>query len=756
MHHLPAKQSACRTRASPSRILTAVVHAAIVLAVLVVLMRIDLMPKSVPPRTPTKINNSPDAYTQPAPLSFDVSHPWYRGHQRALKEITQLTRSQKKYMVLGLGERGGPCEGVIASQPHIGFKGLCLQDGPVGPRMIENITAKPAHLNLAATFDRELMEKYGIAVGKEFRRWGINVALGPMMNMVRAPTAGRNWESGGADPFLTSASASLIVRGIQSQGVIATAKHLILNEQEHYRSDSSSNIDMRTLMEIYMQPFEACVNEGVGAVMCSYNLINNTYACANDEIINNILKGPDINFRGFVMTDWFAHYSLMASDMVMAGRDNSHDTFAAIDPLTVDSLTLDDIPDSRLDDMVLRILTVYYSFRQDTDFPDHKFNAWIDRPKGVYKFKYEFEASRQLARDVGAASVIMLKNDGRLLPLPKNAGGLVVGVIGEDARRPTLLNDEGTWDGTLAQGMGSGSCEFPYLYSPLEGIQDRVKHTLEYTTNNDIEAAVSVAKAVDIAIVFANVQSGEGWDRGHLKLDKSGDELIEAVANANQKTIVVVHTVGQIEMPWVDHPNISAVLFPLMPGQETGNSLSDVIFGHVNPSGRLPFTIYKERKDYAADVVYSSPDPIPQINYNEGLYFDYRHADKYNITPQFPFGFGLSYTTFEFKELEVQKLKNGAIEATVVVKNTGDYDGHEVVQLYVSFPEAADEPPKVLKGFERVFVRKGSSKKVRILVDKKAFRVWLSGGWQYVPGDYSIILGSSSRDLKAEATLTLF
>ncbi|KAJ3099861.1 hypothetical protein HK100_004822 [Physocladia obscura] len=469
--------------------------------------------------------------------------------------------------------------------------------------------------------------------------------------------------------------------------------------------------------------------------------------------------------------------------MVMAGHDNSGETLSSggvnIKSLAVDSLTVADIPDERLDDMVLRILTVYYGFRQDSDFPDHTFNAWIDRPKNVYKYSYEFQESRKLTRDIGAASVILLKNDARLLPLdPK----IKIGVVGEDARRPTILNDEGTWDGTLAQGLGSGSCEFPYIIAPIDGIRKRVEvsrggFVLEYTKNNDLNSGKTVAEKVDVVIVFANAQSGEGWDRGDLKLNKGGNELvsflaqfdilpfkknphlkfkIEAVASINKNTIVVIHTVGQIEMPWINHPNISAVLFPLMPGQETGNSLADVLFGDVNPSGRLPFTIYRNQQDYAAQVVTSSPDKIPQVNYNEGLYFDYRHVDKYNIKPLFPFGHGLSYTSFEYANLKITTELAGSVKVSVDIKNIGNYNGHEVVQLYVQFPETAEEPPKLLKGFDRVFIVKGSTVKVLLHVEKRDLRVWLHGGWKWVAGTYGFVVGASSKDLRLEESIVLF
>ncbi|KAJ3052622.1 hypothetical protein HDU99_008136, partial [Rhizoclosmatium hyalinum] len=255
-------------------------------------------------------------WTPSKPLSPD--HPWFPATQRAIKAVKTLSRDQKLELIMGIGFTGGPCLGNTVTIESIGFKGLCLQDSPMGVQLTDNVTAFPSGLNVAATFDKELMEQYGKAMGKEFRELGANIQLGPGLNLLRAPAGGRNWEGPGGDPYLASVSASLIVRGIQSNGVIATAKHLIANEQEHFRHSSSSNLDKRTLMEVYMAPFDACIREGVGAIMCSYNKLNQEYTCANSYLVNEIVKG-DLDFRGIVMTDWYAIYDLNVSDLIMPG-----------------------------------------------------------------------------------------------------------------------------------------------------------------------------------------------------------------------------------------------------------------------------------------------------------------------------------------------------------------------------------------------------------------------------------------------------
>ncbi|KAI9347214.1 glycoside hydrolase superfamily [Obelidium mucronatum] len=695
---------------------------------------------------------------------------------------------------MGVGRAN--CIGNIAKVDSIpGFNGLCLQDGSMGVTFTENVTAFPSGLNAAATFDRALILEYATALGAEFRYLGANVALGPMMNLVRAPTGGRNWEGPGGDPYLASVSASLIVRGIQSNGVIAAAKHFIANEQEHFRHTSSSNVDKRTLMELYLPPFEACVREGVGAVMCGYNKLNQVYACQNSDLIDGILK-KELGFRGFVVTDWGAAYSLLVSDMIMSGgqpilshtqqEQNGNTTAEA---MLTKAVTLDNLPESRLNEMVSRILTSYYKMGQDQNYPDHndKISSWTTpRAKNVYNYEYRFKHHAELARRVATASTILVKNekegglpivipdvengeDGKI-KIPEEAPTRVfkIAVLGEDARLPTILNEyayQAVTDGTLGQGWGSGTEDYPYLISPLEGITNRVselKHVevASSVDNDELENVRETAETADIAIVFANANSGEELtvegnqgDRNDLKLWHDGDALIEAVASVNKRTIVVLHTVGAVEMKWINHPNITAVIYALLPGQESGAAIAQVLFGDVNPSGRLPFTIHKERKDYAADVLYDSTDETPQINYTEGLYIDYMHSDKFNITPLFPFGHGLSYTQFRYSQMKIYQadVKDpwGDVTVQISVENIGSVHGHEVVQLYVGNPKEAKSPVKQLKGFEKVWIEAGGVAIVRIVVKKRDVRVWHEG-WTNVGGEYVFYAGASSGDIRLQ------
>ncbi|KAJ3333822.1 hypothetical protein HDU76_002928 [Blyttiomyces sp. JEL0837] len=709
------------------------------------------------------------------PPKLSPDHPWFEATIRAEHDVTKLSLEEKVRIVTGVGWQKGKCVGNIAPVDTIGFKGLCLQDGPAGIRFTENVTAFPASINVAATFDKTLMKAHGEALGVEARNRGVHVLLAPMMNMMRAPAGGRNWEGQGADPYLASISASLQVAGIQSQGVIATAKHLLANEQEHYRDTSSSNVNERVLMEYYMAPFTACVKEGVGAIMCSYNKLNGFYTCENSELVNHILKGVN-NFRGFVMTDWWAAHSdiptAMVTDMMMPGEKSfiSFDSYFGKNLISKVKKGL--VPMERIDDMVTRILSAHYHLKQDNgSFPETTIDSWKTRKPRI-DLDPTYPKHAQHARDVASASTILLKNAG-VLPLSATKLGSLA-IIGEDAGPPKKLNqyaDRGGIDGTLAIGWGSGTAEFPYLIDPLKGILDELAgQSVEITShleNKDLNAARKAAEGKDAAIVCVMSNSGEAYltvegnagDRKDLKLWHGGDELINAVASVNQNTIVVIHSPGAVDMPWIDHLNISAIVMALMPGQESGHALADVLFGKINPSGRLPFTIHSDRTKYAADVIYSSYESTPIIDYKEGFLVDYMHSDFYNIEPLYPFGFGLSYSSFKYSDLVISKIDapEGAYKVSFTIANTSPRAGHEVAQMYVGYPADAESPPKLLKGFERIWVDAGKSVTVDLVLDLNEMKVWDTQmkGWKLVPGDYIVKVGGSSKHLPLENVIAV-
>ncbi|KAJ6586023.1 glycoside hydrolase superfamily [Mycena capillaripes] len=577
---------------------------------------------------------------------------WVNAVARAKKFVAGLTLEEKINVTTGL-DISGPCVGNTGTIPRLGWNGLCLQDSPLGVRLAQYVSAFPAGINAAATWDTALIEARGKAMGAEFHGKGVNVALGPMTNMGRQAASGRNWEGFGADPFLSGVATAATINGIQSTGVIATVKHFIANEQEHFRGGSeasqiySSNIDDKTFHELYLWPFAEAIHTGVGAVMCAYNKINQTQACQNSKIINGVLK-EELGFMGFVMSDWAAMIdgiqpALAGLDMNMPGffaygrgpqTEGNPDT--AINGWwgsnLIEMVKNGSVPEARVDDMVVRTFAAYYKLGQDKGYPEIS----IKNPVNVQADHYK------LIRQIGAASTVLLKNTNKALPLAvKNIKRIAI--LGSDAGpNPDGANgcsDRGCSQGTMAMGWGSGTTNFPYLIDPLQAITAHIQSinptvVIDAVLNDFNLAQVrTVSSLADTCLVFVSADSGEGY---------------------------INHTVGPVTMEgWIEHPNVTAVLYAGVPGQETGNAIVDVLFADgaqaTNPSGRLPYTIAKAREDYPADVVYASGDGTPQITYEEGLGIDYRWFDIKNITPRFEFGFGLSYTTFGYSSLMVAK-----------------------------------------------------------------------------------------------------
>lgn len=657
---------------------------------------------------------------------------WAESYKKAHAMVSRMTLTEKVNVTTGTGWSMGLAVGTNGPATHVGFPQLQLQDGPLGIRFADNITAFPAGITVGATWNRELMYARGKAHGNEAKNKGINVLLGPCVGPLgRIPAGGRNWEGFGADPYLQGVAGAETVKGVQSEGVMATIKHFVANEQEHFRQPwewglphaISSNLDDRTLHELYAWPFGDAVKAGVASVMCSYNQINNSYACGNSKLMNGILK-DELGFQGFVMSDWLAQRSgvstaLAGLDMTMPGDGLSWaDGQSLWGPQLTKAVLNGSVPVARLNDMVTRIVASWYQLGQDdeTKWPREppNFSSWTNEKMGVMfpgskspqeevevnKFINVMANHSVIAREVAAEGTVLLKNE-NVLPLSKEGfvdaklrrdiklkvhgkrhdGKLKVGIFGEDAgpgKGPNACLDRGCNQGTLGSGWGSGAVEFPYLVTPIEAISkefDDAKVELhEYLTNTPAfdkneEATVS---DLELCIVFANADSGEGFikrdgiagDRNDLLLHKGGDDLIVKVASkcggGHGDVVVVIHSVGPVLMEkWIELPNVKAVLMANLPGEESGNALVDVLFGKINPSGKLPYTIGHTLDEYGpgAKVMYIPNGVVPQQDFNEGLYIDYRHFDKYSITPRFEFGFGLSYTTFQVSNAKVTELK---------------------------------------------------------------------------------------------------
>jgi beta-glucosidase len=521
---------------------------------------------------------------------------------------------------------------------------------------------------------------------------------------------------------LQGIAAAETIKGIQQEGVIATIKHFIGNEQEHFRQSwewglpnaMSSNIDDRTLHEMYAWPFQDSVKAGVGSVMCSYQMLNNSYSCGNSKLLNGILK-DELGFQGFVQSDWLAQRSGVASalaglDVTMPGDGLTWAQGTSLwGPELTKSVLNGSLPISRLNDMVTRVVAAWYKLGQDDkskfDGKGPNFSSWTNDRMGLINFGSPDDKDIQIvnqfidvqgtgdqahsiiAREVATEGTVLVKNDG-ILPLSKDGWPADankelkyrIGIFGEDAGEgdgPNACADRACNQGTLGSGWGSGAVEFPYLITPAAALKEAFNkdkvYVTDFPTNTPpLKQAPAILADQDVCIVFVNSDSGEGYkswsgingDRNDLFLQKGGDKLVTDIAEGcgggNGSTIVVVHSVGPVILDkWINLSGVEAVILANLPGEESGNAITDILLGNVNPSGKLPYTIGKSLEDYGpgAKILYYANGAVPQQNFSEGLYIDYRHFDRAGIEPTFEFGFGLSYTTFEYSNIVVNTVR---------------------------------------------------------------------------------------------------
>ncbi|ORX36015.1 glycosyl hydrolase family 3 N terminal domain-domain-containing protein [Kockovaella imperatae] len=738
---------------------------------------------------PYPLNTSIDGY------AAHISSNWVTAHQKARARLAGWTQQEKVNLTTGAGWQVGRCVGNINPIPSQNFPGLCLEDSPLGVRDTDFNSAFPAGINAAATFDKDLMYKRGYAMGQEHKGKGVNVALGPMTNMGRVAAGGRNWEGFGADPYLSGWASEQTIKGMQDAGVQACVKHFIGNEQEHYRTTESSDIDDRTMREIYSHPFLRAVAADVASVMCSYNQVNGSWACQNPQILNKILK-TDFGFQGYVMSDWQATMSGVSSvnsglDMTMPGDVVFNSLTSYFGQNLTAAVNNGSVEAARLDDMAERIMAAYYLVGQDAPgYPAVNFDAFRSM-QSINNSHVNVQGDHyKLIEEMGAASIVLLKNDGSLpLNQPKS-----IALIGEDAGPsplgPNGYGDRGGDSGTLAMGWGSGTANFPYLIDPLMAIATQARKDGTdlnwYLDDWNLDGVMSVAVGAEVAIVCINADSGEDYitvdgnqgDRNNLTAWLNGDAVVQAAASVNNNTVVVVHSVGPLIIePWIENPNITAVLWAGIPGQESGNGLVDVLYGWYNPSGRLPYTIAKQRSDYPAEVLYESTDPHPQIVYAEGLNIDYRHFLSANITPRFEFGFGLSYTSFDYSNVEIwsngnakrwqdendgipvggflsDKLQAPQWTVQAQVQNVGPVNGCDIPQLYLEYPASAGEPPRVLRDFTKLNLDPGATSTIQFTLSNYDVSIWdvPSQSWVIPDGTFTVVVAKSSFDQGCSTT----
>jgi beta-glucosidase len=666
--------------------------------------------------------------------------PSVRSHEL----VNAMTLDQKISELYG---RGGVAvayavANTVPAQPSLCIPELVLNDGTAGVAQGQkHTTAFPDGLTQAASWDVGLQRAVGTAIGQEARKKGITIQLAPGIDIARNPLNGRNFEYAGEDPFMAGRTGAAIIKGIQSQHVAATVKHYALNDQETNRMSDSSDADERTMQEIHLPAFEDAVKAGAASVMCAYNRVNGTYACENPFLLTSVLK-KQLEFDGWVMSDWDGTHSTVAAanaglDQEMAQGSGSY--FSA--PLKA-AVQAGQVSKARLDDMVVRLFTPLFRLGiMDSPPPDYTKQDGVDATSAAHT---------RLALKAAVDGSVLLKNQA-ILPLADK--GKVIALVGRPA------SPVGTRDYFMGAGSSSLSPDGRDVVSPLDAITARARtdnNVVTYADGTAIADAVAAAAAAGTVIVFAGDIEAEGTDRPSLAMANcvrggicttagpTQDQLIDAVAAVNPNTVVVLQDGNPVSMPWL--PKVKAVLEMWYPGQVDGTAAAQLLFGDANPSGKLPITFPKSFGDtpLRSSAQYPGVNDsagVPHSKYSEGLLVGYRWYDAKHIAPLFPFGFGLSYTTFRYSKLSLD-----GTTATFTVTNTGHRSGAEVAQLYLSDPASSGEPPKQLKGYTKVVLQPGEAKRVSIALERRAFQHW-DRGWKTAAGCYTVRVGGSSSAL---------
>ncbi|MBR7103155.1 MAG: glycoside hydrolase family 3 C-terminal domain-containing protein [Tidjanibacter sp.] len=674
-----------------------------------------------------------------------------------------------------------------AGVPRLGIPELWTSDGPHGirPEVLwdeweqagwtnDYCVAFPALTALAATWNTDMSALYGKSIGEEARYREKDVLLGPGVNIYRSPLNGRNFEYMGEDPFLASRMVVPYVQGVQSNGVAACVKHYALNNQESHRHTMSPVLDDRTLYEIYLPAFKAAVQEGgAWAIMGAYNNFRGQQACHNDLLLNQILKG-EWGFDGVVISDWGGTHNTREAitngldlefgtwtDGLTMGATNGYDAYFLADPYKK-LIESGEFTTKELDEKVRRVLRLMYRTSMNTN-----------KPFGSLVSDEHVAASRT----IGEEGIVLLKNDNNVLPIDLNKTKTIA-VIGENAIK------------AMTVGGGSSSLKVAKEVSPLEGLQNRVGDKAEIlyargyvgdvnTSYNGVESgqnlvdnrgedvliaeAVEAARRADVVIMFgglnkASHQDCEDSDRYGLELPYAQDKLMAALVEANRNVVYVNISGNAVAMPWVN--SVPAIVQGWFLGSEAGNALASVLMGDVNPSGKLPFTFPVKLTDTGAHSM-GEFGGRGEVVYGEGLLVGYRWNDAKDVAPLFAFGHGLSYTTFAYGDVTIDKTsmnKKGSVTVTVPVTNTGNRAGKEVVQLYISDKEASVmRPEKELKGFAKVELEPGQTKEVSFVIDAEALSFFddKKHEWVAEQGEFEALVGAASDDIKGGVAFTL-
>lgn len=715
------------------------------------------------------------------PIYLDEKRPIEERVEDALSRMTleekvALCHAQSKFSSAGVSSLGIP-ENWATDGPH-GIRPEVLWDQwDQAGWTNDSCIAFPALTCLAATWNPEMSLLYGTAIGEEARYRNKNILLGPGVNIYRTPLNGRNFEYMGEDPYLTSKMVVPYIQGVQSNGVAACVKHYALNNQEIDRHTVDVIVDDRTLYEIYLPAFKAAVQEGQAwAIMGAYNRYKDQWACHNQYLLNDILR-DEWNFDGVVVSDWGgvnntkqAIYNGLDmefgswTDGLSEGASNAYDNYYLSKPF-LKLLQSGEVSEEEVNKKARNILRLAFRTTMDRN-----------RPLGSFATKAHGDAGRKIAEE----GIVLLQNNNNVLPLDLNKTKKIL-VVGENAIK------------AMTVGGGSSSLKAKYEVSPLDGIKNRVGTDAEVIyargyvgdasgeyngvvsgqdlSENRSEAeliaeAVKLAKDVDAVIFIGGLnksdgQDSEGNDRKSLDLPYAQDNVITELVKANKNLIVVNISGNAVAMPWVK--NVPGIIQSWYNGSESGNSLASILFGDVNPSGKLPFSFPVKLNDIAAHSFDTEcyPGVDQKVTYKEGIFVGYRWLDKEKIKPLFPFGHGLSYTTFKYGKVNVDKstiTENDSLTVSVDITNTGSRAGSEIVQLYINDVKSSlPRPEKELKGFDKVNLEPGETKTVSITVDKSALNFFDPEKHEWIAenGDFEAIIGASASDIKGKASFRL-
>jgi beta-glucosidase len=712
---------------------------------------------------------------QDPPASAPYKNAGVPVEQRVEDLIGRMTPQEKARMLAGAGWME-----TVANE-RLGIPAIKMADGPMGvrnwtgPSALTNAanapavltTGFPASIGMASSFDPDLVQQQGRVIAQEVKALGRDMILAPTVNINRTPLWGRNFEGYGEDPYVASRMGVAYIKGVQGEGVIPSVKHFAANNEEFERHRLDETIDLRTLHEIYFPAFKAAVQEaGVWAVMNAYQKVNGQYCAENPFLLTDVLR-KQWGFKGFVISDWGSTYSTAPTinagmNLEMPGgaamtrwmaqestKQNGNGAGWLTEEKVMAAIAAGEVKQAAVDENVRGILRIMFTAGL-FDTP-HQPGGDVDTPE-----------QKAVARKAATASMVLLKNEGGLLPLDAKKVKSVA-VIGPSASVPRA-------------GGGSSLVRTKYTVTPLDGIKEAagagvaVSYALgaamvgeesPTTPQALLDEAVALAKKSDVAVVVVGYSfklESEGFDRASMDLPAGQDDLIKAVAAVNKNTVVVVAAGSPITMTgWL--PSVPGLLYAWYGGQETGHAVGDLLFGIATPSGKTPVTFPKRIEDSTAHGSY--PGQNLRVTYAEGIYVGYRGFDKRKVEPLFPFGFGLSYTTFEYSGLKVSRptlKKGGTLEVSVQVKNMGTRAGDEIVQLYLrDLKSSIDRPEKELKGFRRVALQPGQTRAVSFTIDEAALSFFDPGkkAWIAEAGDFEALVGASSRDIRLRGNFAL-